>query len=73
MIPAAPMQSAGGQQRVKVEVATSVDKNGNLKSYVKGVSQETVDERVPSHIRAYDEEHLPKRVQQISGDRYARG
>jgi hypothetical protein len=72
-IPAAPQSVSGSSQKVRVEVVNTVDKSGNLKPVIKSISQETVDERVPGHIKAYDKDHLPKRVRQISGDKWARG
>ena len=70
--PAAAEQRSG-RQNVSVGVGVSVDKTGNLRAYVKSVSIDTVDERVPGHIENFSNNNLPGRVKQISEDQYANG
>jgi hypothetical protein len=74
MIPSAPQGSGqGGRLHVTVETKSSVDKNGNLQSFVKSVSVKTVDERVPGHLENFSNNNLPARVRQIADDKYAQG
>jgi hypothetical protein len=65
--------SASSKQKLDLQVHTTVDKKGNLRTFVQQVSRDTVSEDVPKHIDAYDKQALPGRVKQISNDEYANG
>lgn len=57
-----------GDVKVTSEILVSVDQNGNLQAYVERTAAETVDQRTPSHIQAYDQGK--KNMLQNGGDVY---